>query len=156
MITAIHTLVRRRTSRRGPAYIPWLLIYVMSGLTLWHGKGDRSPDEVLSLSPGIIPLCIIGVQCLRPTILGWVTVLVVALLYDGFLLYFDFLVYSVRDQSADSVFGTILTLVFFVAFFLVPIALIVAARPKSSVHPPPNNALQRTQAGGGVGSEFEP
>jgi hypothetical protein len=148
MASVLHTLMQRRTSRRGPAYIPWLLIYVMSGLTLWHGKGDRSPGEALALWPGVIPLCVVGVQCFRPTILGWATVLVLALLYDGFLVYLDFLIYSVRDQSTDSLFGTILTLIFVAVFIIVPIALIVAARPKASPHPPPNT-YGRSQAWSG-------
>ena len=149
MSTILRSLVQRRSSRNGAAYVPWAFTYVLIGFMLWHGKADRSPDEVLSLWPGIIPLCIIGVQCLRPTVLGWLFVFVFALACNGFFVYVEFLAYRVRDQSEGGWQGTSLLLLFVALFIVAPVALLVAAWPKAlSGSPPPNHALQRTEAGG--------
>ena len=142
MSTILRPLVQRRGSRDGAAYVPWTFTYVLIGSMLWRGKADRSPEEFLALWPGIIPLCVIGVQCLRSTVLGWLFVFIFALACNGFFVYVEFLTYRVRDQSEDSWQGTSLLLLFITLFIVAPVALLVAAWPKAlSGSPPPHHAL---------------
>jgi hypothetical protein len=118
-------LIQKRSRRGWWAYVIWLLIYVPS-IMLFAGDTGTSVGQMW---PFLIPVAILVLQLVQPTILVWAVISLPTFLYFGIFIYYA-IAYKVGPQPMwdyDSQ-GVILGWVFFPALLGACVSLMVAAK----------------------------
>lgn len=128
----IRSLIERRGRRGTWAYAAWLVAYLV---TAWLFAGElafHAGAGLFQMLPLLIPVLVVVVQIVYPTLLGWVVILIPSVLYCGAGVYF--LVRNAtrrRPQWEDDPAGFVMGSVFVGAYLAVCLCLILA-RPRRS------------------------
>jgi len=124
-------LVQRRSWRGWWAYVIWLLVYLVTAMMFADEMAFHSGATATQMWPLLIPIVIIVVQWVRPTVLGWAVICLPTFLYFGVGVY-----YAVTNnlgphpQWEHDSQGVILGSFFLAALLAACIALTLAARPR--------------------------
>jgi len=124
--------IERRSRRGWWAYVIWLLIYLPTAIMFWGEMSFHRGASVAQMSPLLIPIVILVVQWVRPTILGWVVISLPTFLYFGVGVY-CLITNNLgpHPQWEHDSGGVILGSIFLAALFGACVALMFAARPKA-------------------------
>jgi hypothetical protein len=123
-------LIKRRSRRGWWIYVIWLLSYVLSVMLY---LGDTGAD-LAQVWPLFIPIPILVLQWVRPTVLVWVAISLPTFLYFGIVAFYEIIditgprPHGQSQWDSDSQ-GVILGWIFFAAWLVVCIALMFAPRP---------------------------
>jgi hypothetical protein len=118
-------VVQKRSRRGWWAYVIWLVVYVWSAM---YFLGDTGTD-VSEMWPFLIPIGIVILQLIRPTLLVWAVISLPTFVYFAVPIYY-IIVNNIgpHPQWKDDSEGVILGAVFLTALFGLCVALIFAFR----------------------------
>jgi hypothetical protein len=124
-------LVERRSRRGWWAYLIWLLVYLPTAMMFAGEMSFHGGAKTAQMWPLLLPIVIIIVQWMRPTLLGWVVLSLPTMIYFGVGIYYlvDNNLGAQPQWKTDSA-GVILGFVFLGALLCVCVALIFGARPR--------------------------
>ncbi len=131
-VTWLWALIQRRSRRGWWAYVIWLLVYLFTAMMFADEMAFHTGATAAQLWPLLIPILIITVQWVRPTVLGWAIICLPTFLYFGIGVY-----YAVRNnvgphpQWEHDLGGVILGAFFLTALLAACVALTFAARPRA-------------------------
>jgi hypothetical protein len=124
-------LVERRSRRGWWAYVIWLLVYLFTAMMFAGEMTAHSGATAAQMLPLLIPVVIVIVQWVRPTILGWAVIFLPTFLYFGIGVY-----YAITNnlgphpQWEHDLGGLILGSFFLAALLAACLAVMFAARPR--------------------------
>jgi hypothetical protein len=114
-------LLQKRSRRGWWAYVTWLLVYAPT-VMVFAGDTGASARQMW---PFLIPVPILVLQWVRPTILVWAVISLPTFLYLGIYSYYAITVGPQRQWISEDV---ILRCVFFSALLGASVALMAAAK----------------------------
>jgi len=123
-------LIERRSRRGGWAYFVWLLVYSLTAMMFAGEMEFHVGANTIQLSALLVPILIVVVQLIRPTILGWIVIFSPTFLYFCVgVFYFVGNNLGSRPQWQDDLEGVVLGSLFLVALLGACMALSFAAKP---------------------------
>ena len=131
MFRWLFVLVQLRSHRGWWAYVIWLLVYLFTAMMFADEMAAHSGATATQLLPLLIPIVIIVVQWIRPTVLGWAVVSLPTFLYLGVGIYYEIKNdLGPHPQWEHDSEGVILGWFFLAALLAACLALTFAARPR--------------------------
>jgi hypothetical protein len=125
-------LVQLRSHRGWWAYLIWLLVYLFFAMMFAEEMGAHDGATATQGWPLLVPIVVVIVQWIRPTILGWAIICLSTLIYFGVGAYYMITEnFGPHPQWKHDLGGVILGSLFLVVLLAVCIALIFAARPRA-------------------------
>lgn len=125
------TLIERRSRHGWWAYVIWLLVYSFTAMMFAGEVAAHSGAPAVQMLPLLIPILVVIVQWVRPTILGWSVIFLPTFLYFGVGVY-----YAITNnlgphpQWEHDLGGLVLGSFFLAALLVACIAVTFAARPR--------------------------
>ena len=96
----VHALVRRRARRGSWAYMLWLLTYLPP--LVWLAGDLTFRVQVDKLWLVLVPLLVVGVQLVCPTLLGWAVIFIPSVFFAGVAAVFVAVGYFLTTQGAQT------------------------------------------------------
>jgi hypothetical protein len=81
-------LVQRRSRRGWWVYVIWLLVYLFTAMMYADEMAFHSGATAMQMWPLVIPIVIVIVQWVRPSVLGWAVICLPTFLYFGVGVYY--------------------------------------------------------------------
>ena len=124
MFTSLNDVVRQRSRSGWWAYLIWLLLYLFTAFLFAEEAHFHSGAGANQFVPLLIPVVIVLLQWVRPTILGWSIIFLLTVLYFCVGVYYVFTNnLGPQPQWAYDSSGLVVSLLFLLALLGVCIAL---------------------------------
>jgi len=134
-------LVQRHSHRGWWAYLIWLLVYLFFAMMFAGEMEFHNGATAAQVWPLLIPIVVVIVQWIRPTVLGWAVICLPTILYFGVGVYYMITEnLGPHPQWEHDLGGVILGSLFLAVLLAACLSLMFAARPRAFPGPIGNHS----------------